>query len=166
MRSWWLTLNARERFLLIAGSVIVLLLLGYVLLWQPLQRQVADLQQQVEFQRDQLQWMQQAAAEIKRLQMRGNSRALASQRATNLSLSTLIDQSAQQAGLAQALKRVEPQQNGNLNVRLEAVEFDGLLRWLHGLYQQHGVVIVNAVLNRQTVSGQVNVRLILQQVAV
>ena len=97
----------------------------------------------------------------------GDNRAAAviSQQATGVSLSTLIDQSAQQAGLAQALKRVEPRQDGKLNVRLEAVEFAGLLSWLHALYQQHGVTIVNAILNRQSVSGQVDVRLILQRAA-
>jgi general secretion pathway protein M len=106
--------------------------------------------------------MQQTTKEIKRLEST-DSGAKALQAAGNgTSLLTLVDQTAKSAGLGTSVKRVEPQGDDKLRVQLEQVSFDQMILWLDSLKQEHGVVAINVIVDRQTESGQVNARLLLQ----
>jgi type II secretory pathway component PulM len=37
-----------------------------------------------------------------------------------------------------------------------------MIRWLGSLQQEHGIAVINAVVDRQTQSGRVDARLVLQ----
>jgi general secretion pathway protein M len=78
------------------------------------------------------------------------------------SLLVFVDRTARSAGLGPAVKRVEPQGVNQLQMRLEQVSFDQMLRWLGNLEQEHGITLINAVVDRQTESGRVDARLVLQ----
>ncbi len=169
MKTWWITLSVRERWILIGGSVVSIVLLFYALIWYPFQKQVATLQQTVMEQRAEVTWMRQAAREVQRL----------TQAATvpppiaglsGRSLLSLVDQTAREAGLGSALKRVEPQGTDQLRVQLDEVSFDALTRWLIVIEHQYGVVIDSLIMDRLRVdrpenAGRVNARLVLQGAA-
>jgi general secretion pathway protein M len=161
MRSWWQRLNERERWIVGGGAVLAILLLLYTLIWHPFQTRLKGLRQAIDEQRSELVWMQQAAKEIKRLESTGSA-AKALQPGNGPSLLTLVDQTAKSAGLGTSVKRVEPQGDDKLRVQLEQVSFDQMILWLGSLKQEHGVVAVNVIVDRQTESGQVNARLLLQ----
>ncbi len=158
MTHWWQGLNLRERRIFLSGAVLSLSLLLYALAWHPFQTRLTDLRRTVAAQRADLTWMQQAAQEVKRL----SSADPAPTQQGGPSLPTLVDQSARSEGLGSALKRVEPQSDGNLRVRLEQVGFDQMIRWLNKLEREHRVSTVNAVVDRQDHNGLVNARLLLQ----
>lgn len=151
----------RERWIVAIGAGLGVVLLFYTLVWYPLQSNLSELRQSVAALRTDVAWMRQAAQDVKRLS------AVAAQdgqtaTAREESLLVLVDRTAKAAGLGSAVKRVEPQSNNQLQVRLEQVSFDQMIRWLGNLEQDYGVAIVNAVIDRQAQSGRVDARLVLQ----
>lgn len=161
MKAWWEGLGQRERWLLLGGVAGTLLLLVYALVWEPFHSRLQALRHTVAEQRAEIAWMRQAASEVKRL-TETVSTPQAPRRLDGRSLLTLVDQTARAAGLGSAVKRVEPQGEEMIRIRLEQVEFDEMVRWLGGLRTEYGVQIVNAIIDRQPVDGRVDARLILQ----
>jgi general secretion pathway protein M len=161
MMTWWNKLSTRERWIVGVGAGLVAVLLFYALVWHPLQRNLAALQQSVGELRTDVTWMRQAAGDVKRL---NNTPETNSQNtpARDESLLVFVDRTARSAGLGSAVKRVEPQGANQLQIRLEQVSFDQMIRWLGSLQQEHGIAVINAVVDRQTQSGRVDARLVLQ----
>lgn len=157
MKAWWETLGNRERGMILAGTILTLVLLLYVLVWEPFQTSSRRLRQSVAEQRADLAWMRQAAQEIKRLNGAGGTQSTSDDR----SLLTLVDQSARAAGLGTAMKRVAPQGDDKLSAQLDSVEFDKLIPWLGTLEHDHAIVIASLSVDRTDTPGLVNARIVL-----
>ncbi|MBS1220738.1 MAG: type secretory pathway, component PulM [Proteobacteria bacterium] len=157
MKAWWEGLSSRERLLVAGGATLTLVLLLYVIAWQPFQASHRRLRQSVAEQRVELTAMQQMAREIKQLGGSSGKPPATEGR----SLLTLVDQTARAAGLGTAIKRVTPQGEDRLGVQFDAVEFDKLVPWLGALERDHRIVIVNLSVDRAA-AGRVNARLIVQ----
>jgi general secretion pathway protein M len=157
MKAWWEGLSSRERLLVAGGATLTLVLLLYVIAWQPFQANHRRLRQSVAEQRVELTAMQQMAREIKQLGGSSGKPPATEGR----SLLTLVDQTARAAGLGTAIKRVTPQGEDRLGVQFDAVEFDKLVPWLGALERDHRIVIVNLSVDRAA-AGRVNARLIVQ----
>lgn len=157
MKAWWENLGARERGLIVVGTVLVMMLLSYVLAWEPLRNSDRRLRQNVAERRADLAWMRQAAEEIKRLGGAGAARPVAD----NRSLLTLVDQTARAAGLGAALKRVAPQGDDKLSAQLDGAEFDKLIPWLSGLERDQAIAIISLNVDRTDAPALVNARVVL-----
>lgn len=157
MKAWWENLGARERGLIVVGTVLVMMLLSYVLAWEPLRNSDRRLRQSVAERRADLAWMRQAAEEIKRLGGTGAARPVAD----NRSLLTLVDQTARAAGLGAALKRVAPQGDDKLSAQLDGAEFDKLIPWLSGLERDQAIAIISLNVDRTDAPALVNARVVL-----
>ena len=157
MKAWWEGLSSRERLLVAGGATLTMVLLLYVIAWQPFQASHRRLRQSVAEQRVELTAMQQMAREIKQLGGSSGKPPATEGR----SLLTLVDQTARAAGLGTAIKRVTPQGEDRLGVQFDAVEFDKLVPWLGALERDHRIVIVNLSVDRAA-AGRVNARLIVQ----
>lgn len=158
MREWWEGLGTRERFIAIAGTLVLVPFLLWLLLWRPLVGGVNRLEQEVATQRESVLWMQNAAAELQRLRGSGGQ---ADAGLGGRSLLAVVDQSARSAGLGNGLKRIEPDSADSVRVRLEGVAFDALVQWLDQLSRQHGILATLVSIEREAGPGQVNVRLTL-----
>ncbi len=158
MKEYWANLQPRERQVLIIGLAVAVPLLFLILVWEPILERRASLQERVTEQRDQLAWMQQAAQQIATLQAQGGQK----QASPGQSLLTLVDSSARRAGLGDAIKRIQPEGQGEVRVWLDAAPFDPLLGWLDGLSADHGVSVKGVVVERAEGAGLVNVRLVLE----
>ncbi len=157
MKAWWENLGARERGLIVVGTVLVMMLLSYVLAWEPLRNSDRRLRQNVAERRADLAWMRQAAEEIKRLGGAGAARPVAD----NRSLLTLVYQTARAAGLGAALKRVAPQGDDKLSAQLDGAEFDKLIPWLSGLERDQAIAIISLNVDRTDAPALVNARIVL-----
>jgi general secretion pathway protein M len=157
MKAWWETLSTRERGLVLGGTALTLVLLLYLLVWEPFRTSGRRLRQSVAEQRADLAWMRQAAQEIKRLNGVGAAQPTGDDR----SLLTLVDQTARAAGLGGAMKRIAPQGDDKLSVQLDAVEFDQLVPWLGALEHDHRLTIVSLSVDRTDTPGLVNTRVVL-----
>lgn len=157
MKAWWENLGARERGLIVVGTVLVMMLLSYVLAWEPLRNSDRRLRQSVAERRADLAWMRQAAEEIKRLGGVGAARPVAD----NRSLLTLVDQTARVTGLGAALKRVAPQGDDKLSAQLDGAEFDKLIPWLSALERDQAIAIISLNVDRTDAPALVNARVVL-----
>jgi general secretion pathway protein M len=156
LRSRWHLLQPRERVILAGGAVVALFLLGYALIWAPLQRDLTRLRASVPQARLQLKSMQAQAQQIARLR---NSKRV---RTDSASLLTQLDRSAQQRGLRQYITRMEPEGQDAVRVALDRVSFNTLIAWLADVQQQSGVRLDTATITAHTDAGIVSARLLLR----
>ena len=158
MKQWYAGLNSRERRILIGGAIALIILLIYLLVWEPLVSKRAQLQTSVEAQRNTYVWMQGAASQIKKLS--GQNKAA---RKHTGSLLGTINKTAKTTLRGAILKRVEEDRQQGVRVWIERVAFDDLMRWLGQIQHQYGIRVSSLVSERHTRSGRVNARLILQR---
>lgn len=154
---WFNALDARERFLVVAGGLLLLVLLLYALVWRPIGERVERLRVTVAEQTALAQWMASAAAEVARLRASG-----AGVRGERQSLLSLTDGSARQAGLGGAIRRIEPEGSDRVRIVLEQAGFDTLVTWLERLASRHGVIIETVTVERRNEPGAVNASLVLR----
>lgn len=149
-------LAPRDRLVLLGGLVLGVLILGYLLLLDPIFSARDELRASARQQEQELAWMREAAQEARRL-MGAESAA-----APGGSSLAAIDASARQLGLGAALKRVEPGGRDEVRVWLEDASFDELLRWLALLQGSHGISAGEVVVEPgRSGTGLVNARLTL-----
>lgn len=154
---WWRQRSIRERRLLLATTFLLVGVVGYTLLWRPWQHRLSNLRQQVAGLRGDLGWMRQAAA---RLQQQPASASSSINPPSGVALATTVDDSARRAGLSKALRQLQPQSDGSLQVRLQHARFGHLMSWLIDLKRQQGISVTHAAVTRRS-SGQVDARLTL-----
>jgi len=153
-------LAARENRWLVAGSAVALILILYGLVWVPFDRKVRQLQLSVSKQQQLANWMQQQSREVRRLRSLARSGASV---AGKQSLLALTDQTAKQAGLGSAIKRVEPEGQDKVRIRMEQVVFDDLIVWLEKLQRRQRIRIARISIDRQDTPGRVDARLTLEK---
>jgi general secretion pathway protein M len=159
MKAWFAGLEANERRLLIIAAPLVLLMLLYVGIWEPLNSRVATLRASTAEQESLLAWMRGAAQEVKQLRGRGDQRV---KPASGQSLLSLVDRTAKSGQLGPALKRVQPEGDQKVRVWLESASFDDVVRWLTLLETQHGVRVESSVFQALEATGRVDVRLVFE----
>jgi general secretion pathway protein M len=160
MKEWWLSKTPREQQALVIGAAALLLMLLYLVIWEPFANAVDEKRQQVESQRITLDWMEQNLAEV--LTLRNQQRAGGGARG-NEALLTLVDRTAKQNQMRQQITTIKPQGEDKVQLRIEQAAFDTLLKWLDGLTGQHGIAIESLNVDRQQQPGLVNARLVLQR---
>jgi general secretion pathway protein M len=160
MKAWLESLGRREQLMVFAAAAAVLLLLLYTLLWSPLYDGYSRMRDNVVAQRETAQWMEQSAQRLQQLQQ---SRGPATGALGEQSMLALADSSARAQGLADALKRVEPEGSSNVKVWLENASFDTVLQWLGGLQARYGIRADTVSMERVSgVAGRINARMTLQ----
>ena len=151
-------LSARDRLLVTIGTALFLLLLLLFAVWMPLDQRVDRLRDTVDRQLALRAWMSDAAREVQQLRASGDS----TQRMEDQSLLAFTDRTAREAGLAGALRRVEPEGNDRVRIVLEQASFDTVATWLEQLVERFRVRIANITVERREEAGLVNVRVVLQ----
>lgn len=159
MRQWFGGLDSRERMILISGAIIVAGFLFYLLVWQPAHSGYDRVKRNILEQRTTARWMQESAAKVQ--QLKGANQAGA-QGLGKRSLLAVTDSTARAGGLADSLKRIEPEGRNGVRVWLEGASFDQLVSWLDLLSSKHGINPDSVSMEKHEVAGQVNVRLTLQ----
>lgn len=141
----------REQSALRMLGLFLLAVLVLLLVVLPLHRFNANAIADFRAQQDTLAWMQSNRAAI------GNSTQKA--RAPGDSLLTLANQSARTAGLS--FKRYEPSGEG-LNLWLEQVPFNQVVKWLEAMQRDYGVIATELTASKRDEAGMVDVRVTLK----
>ncbi len=157
--AWWRSLASKDQRVLGLGAVVVVLLLGWALLWHPLAARRTELQRNVDDQARDLAYVRLGAAEVERLRATG-MRSRGDRQGK--SLLALADATARDAGLGDALERVEPVGANSVRVRLEGASFDAMMEWLETLSRQFGIEASDLSADRADGLGLVNARATLQ----
>jgi type II secretory pathway component PulM len=156
LHTWYGGLAKREQRFVLGGAVAVVILL-LLAVGLPLQRQVSDLQQRIVRKQADLLWMQSVAPTL----AAAGPVAVAGT-GPKESLLVLIDRTARESGLGQALTGSQPSGDGGLRVTLEKADFNSVVSWTARLAEQHAVSVQTATIESAAEPGTVNAGLVLQ----
>jgi type II secretory pathway component PulM len=155
LQAWFQELEPRERYTVLGGAVVVVLIIVYSLLIS-LQRQVTAAQVRFGERQADLLWLQSVAPQLAALRSASSTHG-------SESLVVLTDRIARGAGLASAIKGNQQSEDGSLSVHLEQAPFDAFMAWTGELVQQHGVQPVSASIEATTTPGLINATVTLRQ---
>lgn len=122
-RDWFMAREPRERWLIVIGTIAVIIGGWYNLIQQPMTAEIAKLEVRNQADQETLQWMREAAVQIR---AQGGVSGAA---ATGGSLLTLADSSLRRIGLGPALQRIQPEDENNVKIWLDNASFNVLLSW-------------------------------------
>ena len=146
------TLSERDRRTLLIGVVVGALLLLYVII--QLDSSVSSAHKRLVKKQGDLVWMRTVAPE---LAAAGPARVGAG----GESLLVIVDRSARESGLGNALSGSEPAGPGGLSIRLQKAPFDTLIAWLSRLSQGNGIRVDTASIESAGSPGLVNAAIVL-----
>lgn len=132
IKQWYTGLNARERNMVLTLVVMMVLLIVFIAVVMPIKQHVHQLNENVALaQRD----LPEITSKVRALQSRSGGQQVSRQ-----SLNQLITTSSKRYGLK--FSRIEERKRDEeIQVRLDDVEFDQVLRWVSSLEQEQGLVV-------------------------
>jgi general secretion pathway protein M len=152
-------LKPRERFIIAAGGILVLVVAVYFFALAPFYRAVGVRAERVQQKEADLAWLKGVAGEV--LALSSNQAVVPI--ASSESLVVLVDRTARECGLSSALTGQTPNGETGIRVRLESAEFDKLIVCMVSLQQRHAVSIESATIDRAGKPGLVNASLVLNR---
>lgn len=154
-RERFLALQVRERWILGVGAIVLLLVVFYLAVLEPLMQAQAQRKAALESARQTAVKLEQAAAQLQ--VTRGRNPAATAGR--GLSLMAAVDQASKQGSLGKGPTRIQPEGDREVRVWFEDVAFDAMVRWLADLQTRYGVAVQTLDVEPQSTPGRVNVRL-------
>lgn len=154
--SWWIKRERREKQLLVFVAILFVIMLLWFTIYQPIQREKSNAQQQVKRHQQALIWMQTHSAELKTLQKESN----VIHNKTD-SIESMIYQSAKKNQVT--IQRLQPQ-GKQILAEIGGVTFSQLLDWFIQLEQQFNIKVMAIEINGDNKqSGLVQVKHLLLQ---
>lgn len=138
-KKYWADLQPRERLILFWGGLVVVAILLYALLLQPLYRAVSFMEASLPGLRSNLVWMRQTD------QLLENGVGVSTSQldaGAGESLLSVIESTARRAKIRKSIQQMVPgKNNAEVSVILEGADFNQWLRWVDILYKKNGVDI-------------------------
>ncbi|MEE8250051.1 MAG: type II secretion system protein M [Gammaproteobacteria bacterium] len=156
MRAWFDSLEQRERIVLSAGAVLVVLIVAWTFIWTPLRNGAAELDDSVAEKHEML-------ATLQRARVLGGSAPSGVAAAATQSLVLLVDQTHRAHGLTGTLSRNQPDGTDGIRVTFQAASFDSLVSWLVALQRSYGVAVESANFDGTREAGLVGATLVLRR---
>ncbi len=157
MKQWFETLQQREQRIILLGAVVVIITLLYMFVWEPLTNGYETAKADVE--RKTL-LLSDARRNLTPTPTGGGS---VQGRTSTQSLTLLVANTVNTAGLGQAYKSSSPTGNDELRVALENASFDVLVTWLGQLQSAHSVIVTSGSFSNRNESGRVDASIVLQR---
>ncbi|HEY3486483.1 MAG TPA: type II secretion system protein GspM [Gammaproteobacteria bacterium] len=157
LKDWFYSLQGREKAYLLGGSAALILVLVYLILWQPLSAAVTRLETTVAQEEQDLAWMQAASDSIKKLQRSNGGQRRAGRR----SMLSAVDQAINTANLKAGLQRMEPDGQNTVKLWLNKSSFDQIILMLGQLEQTQGIAVQTLAITSASESGLVDARITL-----
>jgi general secretion pathway protein M len=148
IKQWYLQLSERERILVICASAVSIVVLFYYLLWSPLHNAVTQQRAALNNEQQLLVWVQEQSNRAQLMRSRGQVTTYSG------SLTQLVNQTTRSANIS--VSRLQPQDD-ELQVWIDEVPFNALMRWLADL-EQRGIVILQSDFSETNDAGIVQVR--------
>jgi general secretion pathway protein M len=159
LKQWYASLQPRERLMVAAAAILLVVTLFYVSVWEPLHQGLDSAQHEYQGNLKNLQWMQGAAAEVRALKASGSKVRSAS----NQPVTMVVEQVASNSAIKPNLTKLESANNDGAHVVLDGASFDQMLIWLNTLEQNHGISVSSGNIERSIKPGTVNARLSLNK---
>lgn len=156
---WLDTLEGREKRIVISGGLALVVILLYLLIWDPIVSRHEEQQLKYESQRQLYSWMKNASTEIQHLKSAGGGSVAHSK---NQSISSLTDRSARTTGVKAFINKIEQSKNG-VKVTLKDASFDLIINWLTDLENKYGIISRQIKIERSKEDGAVNANITLER---
>ncbi|HZQ60976.1 MAG TPA: type II secretion system protein GspM [Casimicrobiaceae bacterium] len=150
--AWWRSKSPGERQLAAALAALIVLVVSWLAVWEPLQRDVRRLRMDNR--------ATQAALAQARADVDETTRLARSPSPAATDLRRDIEASLAKTGLRSAATDVQWQQ-GRARITFAAVDFGMLSRWLEALQRDAGIVVIDATLSARVEPGSVRAELTL-----
>ena len=139
LKKYWVDLQPRERQILFLGGFLVVVILLYALLLQPLYRAVSSMESSLPGLRSNLVWMRQTDQLLESGSGSANGQGTDG---VDESLLSVIESTARRAKIRKSIQQMVPgKNNSEVSVILEGADFNQWLRWVDTLYKRNGVDI-------------------------
>lgn len=148
-------LNDRERKMVYAGVIALLVFLPYQLIWSPLMNAVDEKREQVAKQQADLVWMQSKVAEIRNL-----ARSASKPQGSEQSIYGIVERTARQQFKGDI--RVQQEGKEGVRVQIKNTSFDDLMVWLDTLGYQHQVYVKDFKVENEKEAGRVSASVLLE----
>lgn len=156
LRQFWEQLAPRDQRVLASGALLLLLIGGWRLLWEPLREARDDWRQRLAAAQADHAFMRAAVPQLQALEPAAPVR-------DGRSLLALVDATARQSGAGTALLQVEPVSSAQVRVHFQGAAFDTLVQWLDQLSREQGVWAAEFSVNRSAGAGRVDARITLER---
>lgn len=148
MKQWFESLSSREQQLVLGAGIVLVIGLFFQLIWGPIHNRLDKAEMTVKNKQILLTWINEKTAEYK--QIKGSGKQVVSG-----SLSQLVNNAARRSNIS--LARMQPQ-GESLQVQIDLVEFNALVKWLADLTQNQGLIIEALDISNGEQPGTVKVR--------
>jgi len=149
-REWFNDLDNRDQIIFVIGSALSIILLFYFLVYEPVNTKRNELKQQITYNQEDVQWMQQASQKI--LANGGANTANSS----NQSLLAILDSEFRSAGISESVKAIQPEGKSKAKTRVENIAFDNLLTVMAALEKNKNVLVLKTSLKKSPTTGRVS----------
>jgi len=136
MKDWWLNLALREKKMLAAGAVVVILFLLYKILWSPLVTANNNLRTRVLHNQETLTWIQQADQRIQSLLKTSQKNVSPAG-----SLLGVMQTALHQSAFAAEISQLRQADNDSVAFSFKKIDFDHLIVFLTTLWQKQGLLV-------------------------
>lgn len=151
--NYWNNLNEREKWLLAATSICVIIYLFYLFFYAPLANAVINREKLLQEKNETLHWMKQVRNEAKH-----SNHAMP---ITNAKLLALIDNQLSNNKLHQFTYQLQQTGSGEIQLSFERVPFNQFLTWLWSVNNNYAFNIKQFNAERSDVAGMVRLNLII-----
>lgn len=148
---WWRNLNQRERMLVGLGVPVLMVIMFYLYLWQPVAEDIDRLRIKVPENNATLAWMNHQLSSIDK------SSASQESSTTGQPLLTVIEQVAIRTKVKDAIQRVQPGNDGSVEIWFQEAAADQLFSWIDQL-ANNKIAVLSATITRAT-PGLVSARI-------
>lgn len=159
MKTWWAGLAPRERATVTGGLAVLIVLVLWLGVWEPIAESRAELKREVATLSAELAWMEQVSDQVRRRVAQGPANNGAS--AAGGSVLTLVEVAANASGLKSDIERVQPEGQG-ARLWFDEVGFDRLVAWLGQLEQRHGLRVSQLAVDARGEAGMVSARVLVE----
>jgi type II secretory pathway component PulM len=156
----WNKLAAKEKNLITTGIIIIFPALMYFYVQVPYNQAINDLKQQIEYQQEDLAWMQQAKLTIDRLK-NGNAGYGRAKKVIEGQLIDAIDRSLKQYRINKAVIRLAANGENSISIQFKTVLADDLIKWLNYLHNRFGITVQTANMTRVNKENKIDSQIVL-----
>lgn len=159
VNQWLESLEERERHIVIGGAIALVIMLFYIIIWEPITSNFDQQQQRNQSQRQLYSWMKNSSTEIQKLKASGGGTAAKSR---SQSISSLADRSAITAGIKPFIDKIDQNKKG-VKVSLKEANFDKIILWLAELENKYGITSSKLKIEKSKTDGSVDAQITLER---
>jgi len=159
LTQWLNTLETRERHIVITGAISLLIILFYLIIWDPITSRQEQQQLTYDSQRQLYSWMKGASNEIHLLSSAGGSNI---SRFRNQSISSLADRSAITSGVKPFIEKIDQSKKG-VKVSIKSANFDQIITWLTDMENKYGIIASKVKVEKTKTQGAVDIKITLER---